>query len=74
MELTPGKPRQETEWTGEEKLGRSRMEPGYTTSMTMMSVQERFIVKYYYLYTHNNYKNKLTTTSYHELYRLSPGT
>ena len=43
--LTTGKPRQETEWTGEAKLGRSRMEQGCSTSMTMMGVQQRFNVK-----------------------------
>jgi len=74
MELTTEKPRQGTEWTAEARLRRSRMEPGSSTSMTTMSVHQRFIVKYYYLYIHNHYKNKLTTTTYHELYRLSSGT
>lgn len=74
MVLTTVKPRQGTEWTGEAELGRSRMKPGCSTSMKMKGVQQRFIAKYYYLYIHNNYKNKLTTATHHILYRLSSGT
>jgi hypothetical protein len=35
VEVTAGKPRQRTEWSGEASLGRSRLEPGCRTNMTM---------------------------------------
>ena len=41
MELTTGKPRQRTEWSGEASLGRSRLGPGYRTCTTMIQVKCR---------------------------------
>ena len=35
VEVTAGKPRQRTEQSGEASLGRSRLEPGCRTNMTM---------------------------------------
>jgi hypothetical protein len=41
VEVTTGKPRQRTEWSGEASLGTSRLEPGCRTSM-MMTMITRF--------------------------------
>jgi len=44
LELTTGKPKQQTEWSGETSLEQSRLEPGCSTNMMIHYAESAYII------------------------------